>query len=123
MQSIRAIVHCHHERIDGKGYPNGLKGENIPFEARIVSIADAWDAMTSDRSYRKGMTMEQALRELQEHSGEQFDAHMVRSFIAMVKNNPPLFASCCAMDPMQSMPYSVRNRKAVSGVSGIHSTI
>ncbi len=93
LQSIHAIVHCHHERIDGKGYPNGLKGEDIPFEARIVSIADAWDAMTSDRSYRKGMTMEQAMFELQEYAGTQFDAHMVRAFITMVKQSPPLFSS------------------------------
>lgn len=93
LQGIHAIVHYHHERYDGKGYPSGLKGEEIPFEARIMSIADAWDAMTSDRSYRKGMSMEQALDELQEHAGEQFDAYMVNAYLTMVKQNPALFAS------------------------------
>ncbi|GBF33097.1 HAMP domain/GAF domain/HD domain protein [Desulfocucumis palustris] len=121
LQSIRAIVHRHHERIDGKGYPGGLRGEDIPFEARIVSIADAWDAMTSDRSYRKGMTMEQALLELQEHAGEQFDAHMVRAFVGMVRQNPPLFASSAAPDPMQAVPYPVLKRqKAIPGLAGIN---
>jgi putative nucleotidyltransferase with HDIG domain len=93
LQSIHAIVHYHHERVDGKGYPSGLKGEGIPYEARIVSIADAWDAMTSDRSYRKGMFMEQAMSELQTHAGEQFDEYMVKAFIAMFNQNPMLFES------------------------------
>ncbi|ACV62516.1 metal dependent phosphohydrolase [Desulfofarcimen acetoxidans DSM 771] len=93
LQSIHAIVQSHHERIDGKGYPNGLKGEDIPFEARIVSIADAWDAMTSDRSYRKGMPMEKAIYELQEYAGDQFDAYMVRVLAKMFKQNPSLFVS------------------------------
>lgn len=93
LQSIHAIVHYHHERIDGQGYPNGLKGEGIPFEARIVSIADAWDAMTSDRSYRKGISTEQAIGELQAHAGDQFDPHMVKAFIAIFKHNPLLFDS------------------------------
>jgi len=87
LQSTSAIIHYHHERIDGRGYPSGLKGEDIPFEARIVSIADAWDAMTSDRSYRKGMSTEQALRELQNHAGSQFDAHMIKTFTTMIKQN------------------------------------
>ncbi|AEG59148.1 GAF and HD-GYP domain-containing protein [Desulforamulus ruminis] len=92
LQNTSAIIHYHHERIDGKGYPSGLKGENIPFEARVVSIADAWDAMTSDRSYRKGMSTEQALRELQNHAGSQFDSYMVKAFLAMIKQNPILSA-------------------------------
>ena len=110
LHSIRAIVHSHHERIDGKGYPNGLKGEGIPFEARIVSIADAWDAMTSDRSYRKGMPIEKAMYELQEHAGEQFDAHMVKSFMKMFKQNPSLFTSL--------QPHEVNIGQSLFGADG-----
>jgi putative nucleotidyltransferase with HDIG domain len=102
LQSIHSIVHYHHERIDGHGYPGGLKGEGIPFEARIVSIADAWDAMTSDRSYRKGMSVEQAFRELQEHAGAQFDSYMARAFTDMFKKNPLLFVQGRSMELMQA---------------------
>jgi len=80
------IVRYHHERIDGTGYPEGLKGENIPFEARMVCIADAWDAMTSDRAYRKALTVKEALQELQEGAGTQFDPWMVEKFIAINRN-------------------------------------
>ncbi len=93
LHSIHDIIHYHHERIDGRGYPDGLKGEEIPFEARIVSIADAWDAMTSDRSYRQGMSEERALAELQNHAGGQFDAYMAKAFVTMVKQGPALFCS------------------------------
>ncbi len=93
LKSINAIVHYHHERIDGRGYPDGLKGEGIPYEARIVSIADAWDAMTSARSYRGKMSTEQALFEMHKHAGGQFDAYMVKVFLTMVKQEPSLFES------------------------------
>ena len=66
----------HHERIDGKGYPNGLHGEQLSLIARIVSIADAFDAMTSTRPYRKGMSVEQALCRLEEGAGTQFDMEL-----------------------------------------------
>ncbi|MDO7787554.1 HD-GYP domain-containing protein [Desulforamulus aquiferis] len=92
LQSTSSIIHYHHERMDGKGYPTGIMGENIPFEARIVSVADAWDAMTSDRSYRKGMPMEQALVELQRHAGSQFDEYMVKVFTRIITKNPGLSA-------------------------------
>ena len=87
LQSTSDIIHHHHERIDGKGYPDGLKNEDIPFEARLVSIADAWDAMISDRSYRKRMSTEQALYELQNHAGSQFDAYMIKAFVDMIKKD------------------------------------
>ena len=63
----------HHERYDGKGYPEGLKGENIPYIARIIAVADAYDAMTSNRVYRKHLTHEQAMSELKKGEGTQFD--------------------------------------------------
>lgn len=73
----------HHERPDGKGYPNGLAGEVIPEVARIVSIADAFDAMTSTRSYRKGMPMKKALSIIGEETGRQFDAPLAKHFLSL----------------------------------------
>ena len=75
----------HHERYDGKGYPVGLQGEAIPFEARIIAIADAYDAMTSDRAYRKSLSTEEVLAELQKGRGVQFDPDIVGVFIEMIK--------------------------------------
>ena len=75
------IVRSHHERIDGKGYPDGLKGDEIPLEVRVVSLADAFDAMTSSRSYREALPTEIALEELKFFSGSQFDAELVNIFI------------------------------------------
>jgi HD-GYP domain-containing protein (c-di-GMP phosphodiesterase class II) len=72
---------CHHERFDGKGYPQGLKGDQIPVAARIILIADTFDAMTSTRPYRKGLEYEVAFDELIQFSGTQFDPEMVRFFI------------------------------------------
>jgi HD-GYP domain-containing protein (c-di-GMP phosphodiesterase class II) len=71
----------HHERFDGKGYPLGLKGENIPIAARIILIADTFDAMTSTRPYRKGLPYEVAFEELLQFSGTQFDPKLVQLFI------------------------------------------
>jgi HD-GYP domain-containing protein (c-di-GMP phosphodiesterase class II) len=73
----------HHERPDGKGYPHGLAGKVIPEVARIVSIADAFDAMTSTRAYRKGMRMEKALAIIGEETGSQFDAELAKHFLAL----------------------------------------
>ena len=77
------IVKYHHERLDGKGYPSGLKGEEIPLEARIVSVADAYHALVSDRPYRKGMPIEKACAILQEGAGIQWDSDLVRVFISI----------------------------------------
>ncbi len=74
----------HHERWDGKGYPQRLKGDDISLQARIISIADAYDAMTCDRSYRKGFTKTQAIQELRRHSGTQFDPVITKIFIEKV---------------------------------------
>ncbi len=77
------IVKHHHERLDGKGYPDRLKGEEIPLEARIVSVADAYHALVSDRPYRKGMPIEKACSILQEGAGTQWDSDLVRIFISI----------------------------------------
>ena len=71
----------HHERYDGKGYPSGLKGEEIPFIARIIAVADAFDAMTTDRVYRKRLPPDVVMSELQRGKGAQFDPHVVQVFI------------------------------------------
>ncbi|MCD6119801.1 HD-GYP domain-containing protein [bacterium] len=75
----------HHERIDGKGYPKGLTGEDIPLDARIIAVADTFDAMTSDRPYRKGMKQEKALAIMTEVSGRQLDVEMMKAFAGIVK--------------------------------------
>lgn len=80
-QPYLPIVRSHHERIDGLGYPDGLKGEQIPLEVRIVSLADAFDAMTSSRAYREALPTELAIEELKFYSGTQFDADLVNFFI------------------------------------------
>ena len=79
------IVRHHHERWDGNGYPDRLQGDAIPIGARIVGICDAFDAMTSDRSYRAGMTIDDACDELQRNSGTQFDPRCVELLVDMVK--------------------------------------
>jgi hypothetical protein len=73
----------HHERYDGRGYPDGLAGRAIPLDARILAVADAYDAMTSDRSYRPALPHREAVQRLQEDSGTQFDPDCVRAFAAL----------------------------------------
>lgn len=77
---LAEIVACHHERFDGKGYPNGLVGDEIPYLARAISVADAFSAMVHDRPYRKGLLPAEALLRLQEGAGTQWDAHIVSAF-------------------------------------------
>jgi diguanylate cyclase (GGDEF)-like protein len=74
-------VRYHHERWDGQGYPKGLAEEKIPLGARIIFAADSWDAMTSDRTYRRGLSIEQALEEIESLSGSQFDPEVVRALM------------------------------------------
>jgi putative nucleotidyltransferase with HDIG domain len=77
---VLQIVRNHHERVDGSGFPDGLKAEAIPMVARVVSVADAFDAMTTNRSYRPLRTPLEALAELRLHVGIQFDIHVVAAF-------------------------------------------
>jgi HD-GYP domain-containing protein (c-di-GMP phosphodiesterase class II) len=79
---IGRVVRSCHERWDGQGYPDGLAGERIPLLARIVSCCDAYNAMTSDRSYRKALPQEVAVAELRAGSGTQFDPRVVDTLIA-----------------------------------------
>jgi len=77
-------IKYHHERFDGKGYPSGIKGYNIPLEARILCVADSFDAMLSDRPYRKGMKIEEVVAELRNNSGTQFDPCTVQAFLSVL---------------------------------------
>jgi HD-GYP domain-containing protein (c-di-GMP phosphodiesterase class II) len=79
-EHIPLIVH-HHERQDGSGYPLGLKGDEIPLGARIIQVADSWDAMTSDRPYRRRLSTATAVAELRKHSGTQLDRNCVDAFL------------------------------------------
>jgi HD-GYP domain-containing protein (c-di-GMP phosphodiesterase class II) len=79
-----ALIHSSHERIDGQGYPEGLSGAGIPVGSRIIAVCDAFDAMTSDRSYRQAMPVDAALEQLRQHAGTQFDAAIVEAFCLQI---------------------------------------
>ena len=83
-----AILH-HHERWDGDGYPAGLSGEDIPLEARIIAVADAFSAMTADRPYKRRMSLEDACAELERCAGSQFDPAVIELFVDQVRRRPP----------------------------------
>jgi diguanylate cyclase (GGDEF)-like protein/PAS domain S-box-containing protein/putative nucleotidyltransferase with HDIG domain len=83
-QLIPAIRH-HHERLDGAGYPDGLAGEEIPLEARILSVVDVFDALTHERSYRNALSREEAIGELERGPGTQFDPAVLKAFLALVE--------------------------------------
>jgi HD-GYP domain-containing protein (c-di-GMP phosphodiesterase class II) len=100
---LPAILH-HHERWDGTGYPAGLKSESIPLEARILTVADAWDAMTSSRPYRDSMSYKEALRELRRGAGSQFDPKLVEAFLPIALTTTPV---------VQELEDNVASLKAV----------
>jgi len=85
---VAKMVLAHQEWYNGAGYPQGLKGEAIPLGARIVSVIDAWDAMTSDRVYRKALPRERAVAELRKYAGTQFDPGIVEVFLKIVETDP-----------------------------------
>jgi diguanylate cyclase (GGDEF)-like protein len=100
---VAKIVRWTHERIDGSGYPDGLSGDEIPLEARIIAVCDAFDAMTSDRSYRKAMTRDAALRELEAMSGTQFDPRVIQA-AQMVLQHPAAKRESAGMPTSQGAP-------------------
>ncbi len=85
LREVAPIILHHHEFYDGSGYPDGLKAEEIPLEARILAIADAYHAMTSDRPYRKGMPPEAALQEMERLAGKQFDPQLLPVFVSIIR--------------------------------------
>jgi putative nucleotidyltransferase with HDIG domain len=97
LEKASDMIRHHHERVDGKGYPDGLQGDQISLHAKIVNLADAFDAMTTDRPYRAGMTAEQAMEQMTTKAGSQFAAEVVQVFvpalregrISVIKNDAP----------------------------------
>ena len=89
MGQVGVIVRSHHERWDGGGYPDGLAGEQIPLEARIISCCDTWNAMRTDRSYRKALDYDVAMSELLSVSGTQLDPTIVDALLHVVAAEAP----------------------------------
>lgn len=81
-------VRGHHERPDGRGYPDGLEGENLPLAAKIIAVADSFDAMTTDRPYRPGMPIDAAIDQLRQNAGGQFDEQVVEAFLQVLAEGP-----------------------------------
>jgi ribonuclease P protein subunit RPR2 len=100
-EAVGALIRHHHERFDGTGYPDRLRGEAIPLPARIFSVADSFDAMTSDRPYRGSIGIERALAEVRDGAGSQFDPEVVRVFVQMIDEGPavddPDFAAALSL--------------------------
>src|SRR5204863_9426643 len=94
-------IGCHHEWMDGGGYPHGLRGAEIPLEARIILVADAFEAMTSDRPYSDGIPVQSALDELRSCAGTQFDADVVDAMVELVERSelPELARANAAAEP------------------------
>jgi len=84
MDHLIPAVLSHHERWDGKGYPRGVAGENIPVAGRCLAIADSFDAMTSDRPYHKGVSLEVAVEQLEKNAGTQFDPVLTKLFVSLI---------------------------------------
>ena len=96
LKNLVPIILYHHERYDGKGYPSGLKGNNIPIGSRILGVVDAYEAMLSDRPYRKALGSEKAVEELKKCSGTQFDPGIVQIFLKILKKNQEVIARSAA---------------------------
>jgi putative nucleotidyltransferase with HDIG domain len=84
LEGVPPIIRAHHERYDGKGYPEGLAADDIPIEARIIAVADAYDAMVSNRPYRRALSKKEAIEELVRNSGSQFDPRVVEAFLGVI---------------------------------------
>ncbi len=77
---ILTVIRHHHERVDGQGYPDGLQGQEIPLGSRLLAVIDAWFALTRERTFRPGLQPADALKEIKNHTGTQFDAGVVKAF-------------------------------------------
>jgi putative nucleotidyltransferase with HDIG domain len=107
MHDVGTIVRSHHERWDGTGYPDSLAGEDIPLEARIITCCDSWNAMRTNRSYRRALSPGVALAELQANCGTQFDPQVVRALVQVVKESGELVDA----DPDLAAATAIRTRE------------
>jgi len=108
---VRLCIAQHHERFDGKGYPNRVSGDQLILEARILAVADSFDAMTSDRPYRKALSLDIAVKELLDNRGTQFDPEIVPIFVELLENGAfPFFAT--ASKPVQPKPVQLSAQAA-----------
>ena len=112
MREVGLIVRSHHERWDGRGYPDGLAGEAIPLEARIIACCDSWNAMRTDRAYRKALSHEVALDELTGNAGCQFDPRLVEALL-------PIIARTEGMPAAAPVVERTEPRSAVPGFNAI----
>jgi len=108
LEKASELVLYHHERFDGEGYPTGLKGDALPTGACIIAVADAFDSMTTDRSYRAAMTVDQAIKELKKHSGDQFCPAAVRAFTFGLRMSTRKWSS--GNRPEQALVINLPNR-------------
>jgi HD-GYP domain-containing protein (c-di-GMP phosphodiesterase class II) len=112
LKETKPFIRHHHERFDGLGYPDGLSGEDIPLEARIIFIAEAFDTLRSDRPYHHSRNIKEALEEMERGSGTQFDPNILRTFIENVgKESPNGLGS-------PEEPISYKNANGTLGVGG-----
>jgi diguanylate cyclase (GGDEF)-like protein len=121
-EAVPIILH-HHERYSGHGYPFGLRGNDIPLGARIVAIADAYDAMTHDRPYKRAITHGEAIAELRQHAGTQFDPELVTLFCDLFAASPPaadpvVAEMADAPTPLQVVHTKRRRRRSAGGGGG-----
>ena len=114
LRGIADEIRHHHERWDGKGYPDGLSRESIPLLSRVIAVVDAYDAMTNNRSYRYAMSPSRAMAELKRCAGSQFDPFIVAEFIQMLKENPPEEPQA-ADAPQQSESAAVEHPESTAG--------
>lgn len=98
LKPILPYIRHHHERFDGSGYPDGLKGKKIPLGARILAVADAFDAMTSERPYRQAFNQEKAVEILMEEAGKQWDPHLVEAFCRIIEEDKSTIAGLALRD-------------------------
>ncbi len=115
LRPVAGLVRSSHERFDGKGYPDGLHGEQIPLGARIIFVCDAFDAMLSERSYSSSIPIAEALTELRACAGTQFDPEVVEAFIASFGEPPAAQGSVHADDAQHALPAGQRNGHLIAG--------
>src|SRR3954452_4251254 len=118
LQAVTAGILHHHERWDGEGYPSGLQGEEIPLEARVICVADCFSAMTSDRPYRRGMTVADACEELEANAGTQFDPKVVRLFVEEVRKRDPQQTPSLTLAEAFDDPQIATRRRAGESLLG-----